>query len=195
MWDHCQQWEMHSWWPPMLQYVEWFQLFHSQNIFIVPLLCTCKLILNGGHNMSSASLSSFYLVRFFEFCISWILSHLFLTLVIDWRNMEVKFNASCSGYVYVYSQGNKSAVSFEGWNRTEGETLCRDLKCGNFISGHGENTRVPFWDKTFSCGSQKPKNIWDCEKALSSSKQPQQQQLYINCDGNVYFCRIAVKWS
>lgn len=101
----------------------------------------------------------------------------------NWRNMEVKFNASCSGYVYVYSQGNKSAVSFEGWNRTEGETLCRDLKCGNFISGHGENTRVPFWDKTFSCGSQKPKNIWDCEKALSSSKQPQQQQLYIKCEG------------
>ncbi|KAM8754641.1 scavenger receptor cysteine-rich type 1 protein M130 [Acanthopagrus schlegelii] len=100
----------------------------------------------------------------------------------SWRKMEVKFNTSCSGYVYVYSEGKKSAVSFEGWNVTEGQTLCRDLQCGNFISGQGKNTTETFWNRTLSCGLKNPKNIWDCEKERKKEKE-QQQQLYIECKG------------
>lgn len=103
----------------------------------------------------------------------------------------MKFNTSCSGYVYVYSERGKEAVSFEGWNVTEGQTLCRDLQCGNFISGQGKNTTETFWNRTFSCGLKNPENIWDCEKERKKEKE-QPQQLYIECKGKIYFCRIAV---
>ncbi|XP_073326332.1 scavenger receptor cysteine-rich type 1 protein M160 [Pagrus major] len=104
----------------------------------------------------------------------------------SWRKMEVKFKDSCSGYVYVYSEGKKSAVSSEGWTKAEGNRLCKDLNCGKFVKTRGEeNTMESFWNGNFSCpNSTKPENIWDCEdRAPPSTKKQQQQQLYIECEG------------
>ncbi|KAK2851022.1 hypothetical protein Q5P01_007298 [Channa striata] len=44
-----------------------------------------------------------------------------------WRKMKV--SGPCGGEVFVETDGNKSPVSSEGWNKTEGKSLCKDLGC------------------------------------------------------------------
>lgn len=101
--------------------------------------------------------------------------------------MELKFNQTCSGAVFVYSKGKRSAVSAQDWTETEGRRLCQDLKCGNFRSKKAINSEDFFWNTSFSCKNIKdPKSIWDCEILLFPS-QDQQKQLFVECQGKHLF--------
>lgn len=96
----------------------------------------------------------------------------------SWSKVELKFDKACSGTVVVHSEGNKSAVSTEGWTETEGHRLCQELECGNLES----NTTTTFrtvWNRNFNCLSvEYPQNIWDCEKQILPQ---QKKQLFIKC--------------
>lgn len=117
-------------------------------------------------------------------------------LTTGWKKMEIKFGKSCSGAVFVYSQGGqRNPVSMQGWTETAGRRLCQDLKCGSLKSNTTTSSDTPFWSSSFSCeGVVDPKNIWECEEpGLTSQEQQQGQALYIECQGKIYFLRIAVK--
>nr|XP_043895017.1 scavenger receptor cysteine-rich type 1 protein M160 isoform X2 [Solea senegalensis] len=96
----------------------------------------------------------------------------------DWR--KIKASETCSGAVTVHSKERQSAVAVDGWTGAEGKRLCKDLNCGSFKSKKVYKTsqQLPFWNRSFSCGTA-PGNIWDCEKPASSS---QKQQLFIQCE-------------
>lgn len=97
--------------------------------------------------------------------------------------MELKFGQSCSGEVFIYSQGRRSAVSTQNWTRAEGARLCQDLKCGGFLSSGAVSWEGPFWDASFRCKDvRNPRSIWDCERPRPAS-QEQQKQLSIQCQG------------
>ncbi|XP_056897293.1 scavenger receptor cysteine-rich type 1 protein M160 [Takifugu flavidus] len=99
----------------------------------------------------------------------------------DWRQMELKFNQTCSGAVFVYSKGKRSAVSAQNWTETEGRRLCQDLKCGNFKSKEEIDSVESFWNASFSCkGVKDPESIWDCEMPRVPSRG-RQKQLFIEC--------------
>lgn len=101
--------------------------------------------------------------------------------------MELKFNQTCSGAVFVYSKGKRSAVSARGWTETEGRRLCQDLKCGNFKSKEQIDSVESFWNTSFSCKDVKdPKSIWDCEMPWVPSRG-RQKQLFIECQGKHCF--------
>ncbi|XP_034393319.1 scavenger receptor cysteine-rich type 1 protein M130 [Cyclopterus lumpus] len=99
-----------------------------------------------------------------------------------WRKMALTVNKACSGVPVVYSEGKISAISFEGWTKTEGERLCQDLECGNFKSVN-TTTSDCLWTTNFSCADGEiPKNIWDCEKKVYLSHESQsKKQLFIEC--------------
>uniref|UniRef100_UPI0037E72D19 scavenger receptor cysteine-rich type 1 protein M130 n=1 Tax=Semicossyphus pulcher TaxID=241346 RepID=UPI0037E72D19 len=96
-----------------------------------------------------------------------------------YRKMELKFHTPCSGNVFVYSQGKRSAVSAEGWGELEGDRLCQDLKCGNSSSISPISYTDTFWNNTFSCADvEKPDSIWKCEKKILHKPR---EQLFIKC--------------
>lgn len=98
--------------------------------------------------------------------------------------MELKFGQACSGRVFVYSQGQRSAVSARNWTQAEGARLCLDLKCGSFLSSSTIKAEEPFWNKSFTCESEpKPRSIWECERPWLDPQEPQ-EQLTIQCQGN-----------
>ncbi|XP_076597662.1 scavenger receptor cysteine-rich type 1 protein M160 [Chaetodon auriga] len=98
----------------------------------------------------------------------------------SWSKIELKFHKACSGTVVVHSEGNKSAVSNEGWTETEGGRLCQELECGNFKSNMITTVRS-VWNRNFNCSSVKnPQNIWDCEKQIFP--QPG-KQVFVKCEG------------
>lgn len=104
--------------------------------------------------------------------------------------MELKFDQTCSGALFVYSEGRRSAVSAQGWTEAEGSRLCQDLKCGSMKSKKAIDSEQPFWDASFSCKNIKdPQSIWDCEKA-GLTRQDQKKQLYIECQGKICFGRF-----
>ncbi|KAM9350289.1 scavenger receptor cysteine-rich type 1 protein M130 [Symphorus nematophorus] len=124
-----------------------------------------------------------------------------------WKKMELKFHKkACSGAVFVHSREGKKPVSSDSWNGTEGNKLCKVLKCGSFKSFLSENTSAStatdFWSGSFSCGDAKDaENIWKCEKA----GQPSQKKLLTiecqdepkvtlsgNCRGEVRINNIGV---
>ncbi|XP_044065919.1 scavenger receptor cysteine-rich type 1 protein M160-like [Siniperca chuatsi] len=101
----------------------------------------------------------------------------------SWSKMSLKDGESCSGKVYVHSEGKIIPVSTEGWTQTEGNRLCQDLECGNLKSNKND-TGDYIESRSFSCqGVGNPENIWDCEKQNSIS----QQQVIVACEGNVKF--------
>nr|XP_020473602.1 antigen WC1.1-like [Monopterus albus] len=99
----------------------------------------------------------------------------------NWRKIKVK--GTCSGAVYIDSEGKSSPVSTGGWTEAEGQRLCQDLKCGGYksINNHTTSETHPFWNRSFSCADvQNPQNIWACEKQTSPIEE---QQLLIECQG------------
>ncbi|CAJ1055417.1 scavenger receptor cysteine-rich type 1 protein M160 [Xyrichtys novacula] len=97
------------------------------------------------------------------------------------RTMELKLQTPCSGALVVYSEGERRAVSSEGWTETEGRILCHDLKCGGFSSNRSiEPILENFWNSSFSCaGVNNPQSIWNCE---NQTVLPKEKQLYIECE-------------
>ncbi|XP_034551085.1 scavenger receptor cysteine-rich type 1 protein M160 [Notolabrus celidotus] len=97
-----------------------------------------------------------------------------------YRRMELKFHTACSGALFVYSEGKRSAVSIEGWTETEGGRLCQDLTCGKFSSIRSiQPITDDFWNSSFSCaGKDNPQSIWECESQTAPSKT---EQLFITC--------------
>ncbi len=107
--------------------------------------------------------------------------------------MELKISEkTCSGEVFVRSEGKLSAVSIEGWTETEGKRLCQDLKCGNLVAiSNKTSASDSLFHGSFNCTNvTNPESIWDCKNQASPS---QKQQLYIDCKGKICFCRITVK--
>ncbi|XP_068454182.1 scavenger receptor cysteine-rich type 1 protein M160 [Clinocottus analis] len=99
-----------------------------------------------------------------------------------WSKMALTVNMSCSGAAVVHSDGKISAVSFDGWTKTEGDRLCKDLECGNFKS-ITKTTSDLLWTTNFSCADVKvPDSIWDCQKKDYRSQESQlKKQLFIEC--------------
>ncbi|XP_074537958.1 scavenger receptor cysteine-rich type 1 protein M130 isoform X2 [Halichoeres trimaculatus] len=101
-----------------------------------------------------------------------------------YRKMELISEEACSGPLFVYPGGKRSAVSVEGWTETEGRRLCQDLKCGSFGYKKSIEPEITddFWNSSFSCKSvtDNPQSIWECEKP---STAPQTKQLFIHCEG------------
>lgn len=110
----------------------------------------------------------------FEFC-----------LVTDWKKMEVKFNRSCSGDVFLYSkEERKSPVSANGWREDEGRRLCSDLQCGNFVSVRKRNSTDTVWNSNIRCrGVNNTGSIWDCDNKVVATVTEQKEQLVIECEG------------
>lgn len=105
--------------------------------------------------------------------------------VTEWKTMELKFNQSCSGAVFLYSEGRRRAVPKYKWTANEGRRLCSDLQCGNFMNAT-ERKAVALWNSSISCtGVENARSIWDCENntAPTGWEQQQQQQLVIECEG------------
>lgn len=98
--------------------------------------------------------------------------------------MEVKFNRSCSGDVFLYSEGQRSPVSADGWEDDEGRRLCRDLQCGNFVSVTERNSTDKLWNSSIRCqGVNNTESIWDCEDKKVPTGREQKKKLAIECEG------------
>lgn len=100
-----------------------------------------------------------------------------------WKKMELKFGQSCSGAVFIHSEGKTSAISSDSWTEKEGSRLCQDLGCGAFKSNRTKRTNDPFWNNSFHCEGD-PKTIWECEKSRLPAHD---QQLVIECQGTFFF--------
>ncbi|XP_035863944.1 scavenger receptor cysteine-rich type 1 protein M160-like [Sander lucioperca] len=95
----------------------------------------------------------------------------------NWRKMALTGGMACSGAVAVHSKNRISAVSTEGWTEKEGEMLCQNLECGNFMSNRTTTSGINLIT-SFSCaGVKNPENIWECEKQTSDP----QKQLFLKC--------------
>lgn len=98
--------------------------------------------------------------------------------------MEVKFNRSCSGDVFLYSEGQRRPVSADGWMTDEGRRLCSDLQCENFVNLTKRNSTVAVWNSNIRCqGVNNTENIWDCENKTVTPVEEQKEQLVIECGG------------
>lgn len=100
--------------------------------------------------------------------------------------MELKFNQSCSGTVFLHSEGQRRAVPKYNWTENDGRRLCSDLQCGNFVTVTERKTDVDLWNSKISCtGVENARSIWDCENNTTPTggEQQQQQQLVIECEG------------
>lgn len=105
-------------------------------------------------------------------------------LVTEWRKMEVKFNRSCSGDVFLYSEGQRQPVSADGWMEDEGRRLCSDLQCNSFVSVTKKNSTMDALNSRISCqGVNGTGSIWDCENKEVAAVRGQQDQLVIECGG------------
>ncbi|XP_067447489.1 scavenger receptor cysteine-rich type 1 protein M160 isoform X2 [Thunnus thynnus] len=100
---------------------------------------------------------------------------------------RIRLNKSCSGTVLLQSEDkNMAAVSAEGFSKIEGERLCQDLDCGNYMETMEKNSELmilsgTLWNSSFNCtGVKNPPNIWGCEKPRAAT---QKQQLSIKCEG------------
>ncbi|XP_034027370.1 scavenger receptor cysteine-rich type 1 protein M160 [Thalassophryne amazonica] len=103
-----------------------------------------------------------------------------------WRKMKLEHTSqACSGAVFVHkssTQGDtRAAVSAEGWTKEEGQRLCQDLNCGQYIGMEQvQYSEIPFLESSFNCtGVEKPNNIWDCECASTATEN--QKQLCVHC--------------
>ncbi|XP_054869240.1 LOW QUALITY PROTEIN: scavenger receptor cysteine-rich type 1 protein M130 [Amphiprion ocellaris] len=95
-----------------------------------------------------------------------------------WKTMVLEHDEPCKGEVVIYSAGKVSAVSSEGWTKSEGQRLCQDMTCGSPIQ---LEEKVPwptdsFFNGSFSCAG-KPQSIWECEKKVP----PSEKKLFIEC--------------
>lgn len=98
--------------------------------------------------------------------------------------MEVKFNRSCSGDVFLYSEGQRRPVSADGWKNEEGHRLCSDLQCDNLVSVNRRKSTVALWNSNIRCrGVNNTENIWDCENKMVTTAKEQKEQLVIECEG------------
>lgn len=101
--------------------------------------------------------------------------------------MEVKFNRSCSGDVFLYSEYSEEGrlpVSAAGWSHDEGRRLCSDLQCGNYVSVKKKKISTAPLHTNISCrGLNNTGNIWDCEKKTVPTVREQKEQLVIECEG------------
>lgn len=97
--------------------------------------------------------------------------------------MELKFNQSCSGAVFLHSEGRRRAVPKYNWTANDGRRLCSDLQCGNFVTVTERNLTDALWNSSISCtGVENARSIWDCENNTGWEQQ-QQKQLVIECEG------------
>lgn len=98
---------------------------------------------------------------------------------------KITLSNTCTGEVYVHTDGKTSRVSSHGWTDVEGRRLCQDLQCGNVRAVTNVSTASPrdlFWNGTFSCADVKdPQNIWACEKENTPAEK---KQLLVECQGN-----------
>lgn len=101
----------------------------------------------------------------------------------EWKKMEVKFNRSCSGAVFLYSQGQRTPVSADGWMVDNGDRLCRNLQCDNFVSLTKRSSSASVLNSGISCPSVNgTRSIWECEiKKVSAVTQ----QLVVECEGKM----------
>ncbi|XP_028439401.1 scavenger receptor cysteine-rich type 1 protein M130 [Perca flavescens] len=95
----------------------------------------------------------------------------------NWHKIALAGEKACSGAVIVHSQIEIRAVSTEGWTKSEGQMLCRDLECGNFMSNRNTTSDITS-TTSFSCaGVNDSKNIWECKNQTSDP----QNQLLLEC--------------
>lgn len=98
--------------------------------------------------------------------------------------MELKFNQSCSGHVFLHSEGQRRAVPKYNWTANDGRRLCSDLQCGNFVTVTEKKAVVELWNSKISCtGVENARSIWDCENNTAPTGGEQQKQLVIECEG------------
>lgn len=108
--------------------------------------------------------------------------------VTEWKKIELKFNRSCSGAVFLYSQGQRAPVSADGWTHGEGHRLCRDLQCDNFVSVTKRNSSVAVWNSGIRCqGVNGTGSVWDCESKTVPTVREQKEQLVLECEGKTSY--------
>ncbi|XP_063739972.1 scavenger receptor cysteine-rich type 1 protein M160 [Eleginops maclovinus] len=102
-----------------------------------------------------------------------------------WSQFALPGATTCSGYLFVDSEGKRSAVSTQGWTETEGERLCNDLQCGK-LKLNETRTSIVSPTTSFSCaGVENPESIWDCLKETSPLVPGNAtQQLFIECQAD-----------
>ncbi|TDH11093.1 hypothetical protein EPR50_G00080470, partial [Perca flavescens] len=71
----------------------------------------------------------------------------------NWHKIALAGEKACSGAVIVHSQIEIRAVSTEGWTKSEGQMLCRDLECGNFMSNRNTTSDITS-TTSFSCADE-----------------------------------------
>lgn len=109
----------------------------------------------------------------------------------EWRKMRLfpePTKEACEGRVFILSEGNSSMVSSDGWTTKEGQVLCQDLDCGDYITHEPRavEAKVNWWDrKKYNCsGKENVWNIWDCEEEGTPKLG---SELYLKCNGHTQF--------